>query len=513
MNRSTPMRAIPPPHPTQREPIAHPARQLFVEAGPGTGKTYVLAERFGKLAFGQAAATGGVTALSFTISATGVLSRALARRWGPQATGWPNRVQTFDSLFRSLLDFLLRSALVTWPNGHHSIEPIDEWTGRRPAPRRHATAWEPHLDGTSVVARSRSATEGDLVVATKRQMLAQLDAGICTHESIRDIVTEAAAQPPLRERLVGFLAAGADAYLVDELFDANASDVELLALIIEADCGITAVGDPWQALYAFRAECDVEVDVRAALLDRFAFETTSLTESFRFADGTQPQQLSAQMRACAPCALPPAVANPDVVLAPKWRILWGAGPEVLPLAFGQVRTQLDAVMALLLDYVVRGIGQSGARLAATAPQILRVDGRTVAERAPEAFEPILEQLLDTSDERASAALDLLLNVPRDYFGAARRLQAKPDVRSAADQSLRGLGDRLRHGGASVPGLTVHQAKGAEWDRVAVLLSADDEEALAAGLSLENPDHRRLYVALTRGRLASGRYIRAEPHAG
>ncbi|UKY48508.1 ATP-binding domain-containing protein [Streptomyces inhibens] len=51
----------------------------------------------------------------------------------------------------------------------------------------------------------------------------------------------------------------------------------------------------------------------------------------------------------------------------------------------------------------------------------------------------------------------------------------------------------------VPGMTCHQAKGREWDRVGVRLEEADAAALRRGLDPTDEAHRALYVALTRTR--------------
>ncbi|WP_366557260.1 ATP-binding domain-containing protein [Pseudonocardia sp. SCN 73-27] len=48
-------------------------------------------------------------------------------------------------------------------------------------------------------------------------------------------------------------------------------------------------------------------------------------------------------------------------------------------------------------------------------------------------------------------------------------------------------------------MTVHQAKGREWQRVGVLLQDSHLVALERGLRLTNATDRLLYVALTRAR--------------
>ncbi|MEU4157874.1 3'-5' exonuclease [Actinoplanes sp. NPDC026670] len=63
--------------------------------------------------------------------------------------------------------------------------------------------------------------------------------------------------------------------------------------------------------------------------------------------------------------------------------------------------------------------------------------------------------------------------------------------------LRGFLDR--NVARPVPGLTVHQAKGCEWDAVGVCLTATQRAALASGLDPANSNHRIIYVALTRAK--------------
>lgn len=54
----------------------------------------------------------------------------------------------------------------------------------------------------------------------------------------------------------------------------------------------------------------------------------------------------------------------------------------------------------------------------------------------------------------------------------------------------------------VPGLTCHQAKGREWDRVGMRLEESDAAVLRKGLDPADEAHRSLYVALTRARVHS-----------
>lgn len=49
------------------------------------------------------------------------------------------------------------------------------------------------------------------------------------------------------------------------------------------------------------------------------------------------------------------------------------------------------------------------------------------------------------------------------------------------------------------GMTIHQAKGQEWERVAVVVKKAGHEALLAGLDVNKASDRTLYVGMTRAR--------------
>lgn len=76
----------------------------------------------------------------------------------------------------------------------------------------------------------------------------------------------------------------------------------------------------------------------------------------------------------------------------------------------------------------------------------------------------------------------------------------PDVHHSRYQYFKWLLPRMASAQPLVMGLTVHQAKGREWDRVAVVLSAKQTQALRGGLQEADAGHRALYVACTRARI-------------
>lgn len=62
-----------------------------------------------------------------------------------------------------------------------------------------------------------------------------------------------------------------------------------------------------------------------------------------------------------------------------------------------------------------------------------------------------------------------------------------------------LKSRLLSDSPLVPGLTVHQAKGREWDKVGLVLADSELSSLGVGLDPDRASNRRLYVACTRAR--------------
>lgn len=94
----------------QRLAAASLRTNLFIEAGPGTGKTTVSAQRFGVQRFAAAHRhdTRAVVAVSFTRAATYNLRRRVQRLWGPGALTWPHRIVTLDTIMCDLLHDLMR---------------------------------------------------------------------------------------------------------------------------------------------------------------------------------------------------------------------------------------------------------------------------------------------------------------------------------------------------------------------------------------------------------------------
>jgi DNA helicase II / ATP-dependent DNA helicase PcrA len=105
------------------------AERAFIEAGPGSGKTTIAAERYGVLRFDGKSCGSGLLALSFARSARGELEDRVRRRWGSHALQWPHRVWTLDALHCAIVFHLLRTGAITWPGGHTELLVHDSWRG------------------------------------------------------------------------------------------------------------------------------------------------------------------------------------------------------------------------------------------------------------------------------------------------------------------------------------------------------------------------------------------------
>ena len=191
-------------------------------------------------------------------------------------------------------------------------------------------------------------------------------------------------------------------------------------------------------------------------------------------------------------------ADVDVVLASEWNLLWEVDARVLPLSFGRVNNQTDAAMVLLLDRVVTAhfgrpaiFAQEALTLLGLEPDVMRAEGTA-------RLRPVLESLSEGTMHASALAIQQLRGAVR-ALGSPRQLRTLPAV-SEAEQQQRLQALALRLGaGTCIPGMTIHQAKGREWNAVGVRLKQAQKDRLRRGLSENNPDDRALYVALTRAR--------------
>lgn len=468
--------------------------RVYIEASPGSGKTTVATERYGVCRFTRGDGERGVLALSFARSARGELHERVMRRWGSAAMRWPHKVWTLDHLHAAIVQHLLASRALLWPGGHTELQIVDTWRGHagsRPLP---AGAYRCGLfvaDGDVRIGASSSgpATQG---FTQKSRYLQHLADGMCTHDEIRQVLASAISKDsPLRGVVSDFLKGTISSLIVDEVFDGNPLDLRIVQGAASIGVPTTLIGDPWQALYAFRGAAPGLVP---SVVSRLGFTACPITTSFRF-ETMEMQTMAAALRLRQPVTV--AAGSPDecdVVLASEWARLWGC-PSVLPLSFGQVTNRVDAAMALLLDHVITQrfkslstfgpdaavmLGLDDERLRAAGASHLSAVLSTLASGGPDAAPIGFEQLRATLLAMDSKPIKNL--APAKMSERYERLRILTERASAADV---------------VPGLTIHQAKGREWRRVGIALSGPELARLGAGLDETREGDRTLYVGLTR----------------
>lgn len=481
--------------PEQRLAAGAAVAKVFIEAGPGTGKTTVSAHRYGVHRF---LAAGGdpraVVAVSFTRSATRTLRRRVQRLWGPAALTWPHRIVTLDTIMCELVHDLLASGLLHWPNGHLILDVKDSWASFSGATWNRTTYSIGVNNGHVVVTSGFVPRRRSSVPAT--EAVPRIRNGTCTHQDVRDVLEQALLNPGCAARVRHRLSTTTGALVVDEVFDANDLDIQIIELALQVGIAVTLVGDPWQALYVFRG---ARPELVPELLTRAGVQTLPLTTSFRWRSDEQ-RDLADELRAGQPVTLPAdgssgTATGVDVVLALTWKQTWDVGHHVLPLAFHAFKGgNEEAAATLLLNHLTRNVLSEDATYLADALTALAI----LDAEVPRQLEPELQQVGDLLRDDGRAAL---LAAYGHLVAVMGQVTERPmrKAHPAHTSRLIDVAHRLRHERRVVPGLTTHQAKGREWDRVGLRLSGSEQAALASGLVVTNDAHRKLYVACTRAR--------------
>lgn len=482
----------------QRHAAATSLQNVFIEAGPGTGKTTVSAQRFGvqRFAAEHRHDPRAVVAVSFTRSATYNLRRRVQRLWGAAALAWPNRIVTLDTIMSDLLHHLLRQGLVewpdaekVWPDGNIQLDVRDSWAscGGTVSTR---SIYHLELHGKTIQLRASFAEKyANRVPAV--QIVPLLRQGICTHDDVRAILALALEEPECADRVRQRLADTMRALVVDEVFDANDLDIAIIEAAVSSSVAVTLVGDPWQALYLFRGAKPQAVP---DLLTRTGIPTLPLTRSFRWQTDEQ-RDLAAELRAGNGIILPTDPDAMDVALALFWKDLWEVGGGVLPLAFHSFKGGYEeAAATLLLNHVTRNTFEMDATYVGDALTALNIQDRDVLRQLEPGLRAVIETLRPGNPAAVKAAYLRLVEV----VGTVSARYLRPP-HAAHTGRLAKLQERMSFAGRPVPGLTTHQAKGGEWDIVAVRLRDSERSALAVGLSSSVDTHRKIYVACTRAR--------------
>lgn len=460
----------------------------YVEAAPGSGKTFLAVERYGYLRFGvHLADHRGVAAISFARSASAELLGRIVRRWGASAAGWPNFVGTIDELHRRVLKHLLDAGLIAWPGAPAEISVKDTWRqspGARSRLGKAAGWWGLDLgpDGEVTPVLVTEGRRPPAFYTDGEAYLDELKAGRCTHDEVRSILEAVLLRPTatLRDAVLAYLAASFAHVVIDEAFDMNALDIALVRVMKNGGVGVTVVGDPWQSLYEFRGS---RPKLMASLVAD-GFTKFSVLGSHRYRTAEM-RTLAGKLAVGEAFVVPSGAGRvPDVVLATTWSPLWEYLdlPILAPGLGGRLAGgPFSAALLLLLNEVTTdrfGVAVTGF---GEAVGFLGWDGDR--SRLGDA----LAELVSGGDsDRIWSALRSGLGAPGDKWSA-------PGI--VATQRLIRLIDLIR-GGSTVLGLSVHQAKGLQWPRVD-FLNAVMEPDVKYRLDRDEGTHRQVYVALTR----------------
>jgi len=475
-------------------------RLVNVVSAPGSGKTTVAAERFGY----QRYLTGdlrGVMGLTFNRAAAAELRRRIHARWGANCVRTAHRVVTFDHLHVDLLTRLLSEAKLAWPNGRTVLDVRNDYRGVkgfRVLPVGSYLRIASLDSNRSIISNSRRLTKPETGIGGVDDHRAVLGAGIVSHDDVRSILRAAMQIDELQQSAADWLSVNYRALVIDEVYDADDLDLCVAYLAAEAGLSVTLIGDPWQALYKWRgARPELVEKLLNGTSDQFvAYEQP---ESFRF-HGDQMPQLAADLRAGEGVTLPSITSTDiDVALARNWTQLWLVGDNILPLAFRTVNNATDAALTLLLDVVTRsrlGMEAHGREGAVTK---LGLDREQLQAHQDEVFGALVADLRDGKD--SFEVLEALRELIKS-FGVRKPSRLSDEKEAIAAAQLGRLAARLNRP-AVVPGLTVFQAKGREWNRVGVVLSRAQAATLAAGLHGLDEEHCIIYVAITRAKRVCG----------
>jgi DNA helicase-2/ATP-dependent DNA helicase PcrA len=474
-------------------------RLSFVKAGPGSGKTFTAAEAFGYLRHVRYRADPrGICGVTFARSARKELTTRVRQRWGNRLVQWPNLVCTFDEIHRRIVRYLVHRELINWPGGGTVPDvPEDSWTtqpGVMSRPGRTRARFRVGLDDDGVLtvlktkdfdrAPAPAFVEGD-------KLEAALTTGTCTHTDVRNLLSDAvdeARYPTFNEGIRDCLRGSFCHLVIDEAFDMNSLDIAVVERAIEAGLSVTLVGDPWQSLYEFRGSTPKLV---SRMITTRVFSQIDMPGEHRYRT-REMSELAAGLFRSEPFSVTAAQAGDsfDVVLAHDWGTLW-TEPRISVLPAGKWAKvdrgfMASAFVLLLGAFVHEHFG-------------MEASGVTEARRAlsSEPRDPRLKVALDALSDTDQTEEEIWAHL-REAFQPPGRTWPQPGA--TAKRCMEGLVAVAHEDGAPLLGLSVHQAKGLEWERVLFLdPSLTTDPGWQNVLDIDELSHRNVYVALTRAR--------------
>jgi superfamily I DNA/RNA helicase len=234
--------------------VEHGDGPALVLAGPGTGKTAVLAARIAHLVRSRGAPPEGIAAVTFTNRAAREMRERLGLLLPDPRVRERVRVGTFHSFGLALLKSYGERLDLNWPFTIVNQEQREELLASLPAcPKGKAAAL------AEAISLARQSAEEEPPSAAEeslpRELLAQYEATLALHNAVdlddllRLPVRLLAGHPEVLEQVRSRTAH----LLIDEYQDVNAVQYRLVRLLMPAgDAPLFAIGDPDQAIYGFR---------------------------------------------------------------------------------------------------------------------------------------------------------------------------------------------------------------------------------------------------------------------
>jgi DNA helicase-2/ATP-dependent DNA helicase PcrA len=261
------------------------AGNVFVDAGPGTGKTHVIVARIRHLA-SAGVDPRRILVVTFSRRAAAELRDRVAREAGIACEirtfhGFASRVlEAGGPRFKSrrLLDAFTESLLLDAALEHTAFASLPASAVRSERFRADVSRFIADVrraDAASVGRLRKSATP------RLRDLLAVYDRIVASHDVLRasdldDLIARTvAALADASSPSSLWLAGRYDHVLIDEFQDVDAMQLELVGRL---DATLFAVGDAAQAIYAFRGALAGVID---AAIERFAMRRFELVESRR----------------------------------------------------------------------------------------------------------------------------------------------------------------------------------------------------------------------------------------
>lgn len=474
---------------------ASPYRCVEVEAIPGSGKTVVAVERFGVLRY-SSDDVRGVLALAFNVATVSALKSRIAERWGGSCLVFPHEVCTFDRMYRELFAFLVNAGHVGWPGEFHSLDVRKDYRGLEGYSCNSGSCLSVTLDQGHAVSigetprRIKSGYDGGF--QSVRYLERALRSGIISYEHLHRLVDCVYASRTLSAIAVDWIKKCYRSIIVDESYDMNPRNLSFVDLCYQAGLSITIIGDRWQAIYKWRDAEPFQVVSYVEEPSR-GFVSYKLEKSYRF---EQPEvaQAVVELRNGGKFTLEVgSSADIDVALASKWQSLWFLGDNIMPLSFGAPRTVSDALSCLFLNSLLERSFGLASFYFDEAVNLLNISHQSLV-----LFERfVVESVLHRLDSGRCIGSEFV-----EYIGAqCREIGWSDDLISRLDyldlEKKLSLLARRSSGVKLIPGMTVNQAKGREWDRVGVWFSK-----LPEVLDINIEHHRKIYVAVTRSRLST-----------